>query len=185
MALTTVDDVAAMLRWGDAEKTKYQGQLDLYVNAASQVVEDEAGPFEAATVTLMADGGPSIVLPSRVASVVTVEVKSGDGFGWVDGYYVPTPSWDSLGGWTADLGAGIVYGPFTTGSQNIRVTYKVGSDPVPDAAKLAATMVAADMWAIASQRAPGYDDGQVDPSYLIPRAVRRLLEPFTTMPGFA
>ena len=188
MALTTTDAVAEMLRWGDAEKTEMQGQLPPYVAAASEVVEAEAGPFEARTVVHLADGAPSIALPHRPNEVTKVEIAGADGYVIVDGYVVPGQSFSEVDGWVVDAAAGIVYGPFASGRQNIRVTYTVGyaEDAVPDAASLAATMVAVDMWAIASQRAPGLDD-RVDPSYLMPKTVRSLLAPFQSrqMPGFA
>jgi hypothetical protein len=188
MALTTVDDVAAMLRWGQPEKDKFAAQLPAYVAAASQVVEADAGPFEARTIEHVADGGPSIALPHRPTAVSKVEVAGAAGHSLVDGFVVPSSSFSEINGWVVDLTAGIVYGPFPSGRQNIRVTFTVGyaAENVPEAAKLAATMVAADKWAIASQRAPGLDD-QVDPSYLMPRAVRDLLAPFRSkrMPGFA
>lgn len=187
MALTTVDDVAAMLRWGAAERAKFQSDLALYIAAASEIVEFEAGPVEPRTVTQLADGAGSVLLSNRVTLVQSVQAQTGDtGGAWVDGYFVPTDGWSSVDGWTVDLAAGIVHGPFSVGHQNIRVTYTSGLDPIPESLKLAATMIAADKWAIASQRAPGLDD-QVDPSYLIPRAVRDLLAPWkaTQMPGFA
>lgn len=169
MALTTVDDVAEMLRWSDAEKTKYQGQIPAYIAAATQTVEGEVGPVELRSVTHTADGGPSVALPywANLISSVTV-----------DGAPVT--------GWIADLDAGIVYGPFASGRQNVVVTFTTGYTVVPEDAKLATTMVVCDMWAIASQRAPALDD-RVDPSYLMPQVVRRLLEPLkaTKMPGFA
>jgi hypothetical protein len=189
MALTNVDDVAAMLRWGTAERAQYEGQIPVYIEAASQRVEGDAGPFEERTIVHVADGAPSIALPTRVAAVTSVEVDTGAaGYGWVDGYYVPDGSvWEEFTSeYRVDLTAGLVHGPFPRGQQNVRVTYTTGFDPVPEAAKLAATMVAVDMWAIASQRAPRLDD-QVDPTYLMPKIVRDLLAPFhaTQMPGFA
>lgn len=186
MALTTAAEVAAMLRWGTAEQTKYAGQLPAYIAAASQIIESEAGPFEARTVEHIADGAPSIALPTRVNEVETVLVGSSTDGAWVDGYYVPVNDWASPATWTLDAAAGIVYGPFPRGRQNIKITYTTGyaADAIPEAAKLAATMVAVDMWAVASQRTSSLDD-QVDPSYLMPKVVRNLLAPFKTMPGFA
>lgn len=187
MALTTVDDVAAMLRWGDAERTRFEADLAAYVAAGSELVESDAGPFEERTVEHVTNGGArSILLPIRVSAVESVEVMSGSGYQWVDGYYVPGGGWSVVDGWTVDLTAGIIRGTFPAGHQNIKVTFTTGFATVPEAAKLAATMVAADKWAIASQRAPGLDD-RVDPVYLMPKAVRELLAPFkkTTMPGFA
>lgn len=156
-----------MLRWNDAEKTRHSGAIQAYIDAASELVEAEAGPFEARTVVHVSDGGRSIALPTSVTSVTTVEVGG-----------VETTDY------TVNLGAGIVYGPFSRGSQNVTITYETGYAEVPAAAKLAATMIAVDKWAIASQRAPRLDD-QVDPTYLLPKVVRELLAPFKTMPGFA
>lgn len=183
MALTTVDDVATMLRWGASERTKHEAAIAAYVSAASELVEADAGPFEPRTVVHVTDGSASVTLPYRATEIVSVQVP-GDGYEWVDGYLVPA-EWKAAS-FTADLTAGIVYGPFPRGRQNVRVTFKVGYDPIPEAAKLAATMIAADKWAIASQRAPSLDE-QVDPTYLMPKVVRDLLAPFkaNTMPGFA
>lgn len=188
MALTSVDDVASMLRWGAAEKTKYAAQLAPYIAAASEVVENEAGPIELRTVQHLADGAERIVLPSAVSSVTSIEEAADGGYVIVDGYVTAAESLSTVNGWTVDKAIGVIYGPFTSGRQNIRVTYTAGyaEEDVPEAAKLAATMVAADMWAIASQRAPSLDD-QLDPSYLMPKVVRNLLAGLKAkqMPGFA
>lgn len=169
MALTTVDDVANMLRWSDEEKTKYQGQIPAYIAAATLAVEGEVGPVEPRTVAHTADGGPSVALPYWATLVSSVTVDGA-----------------AVSGWVADLDAGIVYGPFAPGRQNVVVTFTTGYTVVPEDAKLATTMVVCDMWAIASQRAPSFDD-RTDPSYLMPQVVRRLLEPLKAkkMPGFA
>ena len=169
MALTTVNDVKQMLRWQQGEEAKYTAQLALYIAAAEQIIEGEIGPIAPQTLTYRADGGPSVRLPHRVNAVTGVTV---------DGVAVT--------GYTVNLRAGIVRGWFTPGHQNVVVTYTTGFASVPEAIKLAATMIVVDKWAIASQRAPGLDD-QVDPAYLMPKAVRDLLAPYkaTTMPGFA
>lgn len=187
MALTTVDEVKNMLRWGTAEATKYEGQLDAYIAAASKRVEEDAGPFEARTVVHVCDGGDTILLPHAPNEVTLVQVTGDGGGEWVDGYFVPVDGWVTFDGtYKVNHTAGILYGPFPYGRQNVKVTFTVGMDTIPDDVQLAATMVAVDMWAIASQRAPSLDD-QVDPSYLMPKVVRDLLAPYkrAQMPGFA
>lgn len=188
MALTTVDDVAAMLRWGDSEKTRWSTAIVPYIEAASNIVEHEAGPIELRTVQHIADGADSITLPHPIVEVTAVEASSGSGYVVIDGYITPSESLTTVNGWTVDKNAGIVYGPFASGRQNIRVTYTTGYDTedVPAEAKLAATMITVDMWAVASQRAPSLDD-QVDPVYLMPKVVRNLLAGLKSkqMPGFA
>lgn len=187
MALTTATEVKSMLRWGTAEATKYEGQLDAYIAAASKRVEEDAGPFEARTVVHIADGADTVLLPHAPNEVTLVHVTGGGGGEWVDGYFIPAEGWVTFGGnYTVNHRSGILYGPFPYGRQNVKVTFTVGSDTIPEDVQLAATMVAVDMWAIASQRAPSLDD-QVDPSYLMPKVVRDLLAPYkrAQMPGFA
>lgn len=193
MALTTISDVAEMLRWSAAETTKYSGQLPAYIDAASQVIEDRSGPFEARTVQHIADGGATIMLPHRPTDVTSVEVAGAAGLTLVYGYVVPTESFSAVDGWTVNLNAGIVYGPFPPGRQNIRVTFTVGypqvseADPIPPAVRWAATALVCHMWAIASQRGPGLpeDYTAVPTGFLVPNAVKEALAPFTQMPGFA
>lgn len=170
MALTTAADVANVLRWSAAENTKYASQLDEYVDAASEAIEAEYGPFDAVTVTHKADGGASVALPSRVNAVSSVTV---------DG--VATTAY------TVDLNAGIVYGPFTAGRQNVTVVYTAGDAEIPASVALAAAMLAAHLWQVGSQRTADVETGYltVPSGFAWPNRVRELLEQFATMPGFA
>ena len=169
MALTTAADVYKMLRWGSAEQTKYSADIAGYITAAAQIIENEAGPFEPRTVVHTTDGGPSVVLPYRVNEIASVVV---------DGVAAD---------YTADLGAGIVYGPFASGRQNVIVTFTTGYTPIPPAVAWAATSLVAHMWSIASQRGPGLpeDYTAVPTGFLVPNVVKEALAPFKTMPGFA
>lgn len=182
MPLTTVDDVATMLRWEAQEKAKHQQALEVYVNAAESVVEDMIGPVIRRTFTHTADGDgwSGVMLPHSASSITKVEV---DGVETTD--------------YTANLKAGLIYAWFPHGRQNVTVTYTAGivnpnanpelvPEDLPAAIRLASTMIAADKWAIASQRGPGFDDTP-DPVYLTPRAVRDLLGAFTSgkTAGFA
>lgn len=188
MALTNIDDVAAMLRWGDPERARHEDAIEAYILAASNIVEHEAGPIELRTVQHIADGADSITLPHPVVEVTAVEASSSSGYVVIDGMVTPSQSLSTVSGWTVDKSAGIVFGPFASGTQNIRITYTTGyaTEDIPPEAKLAATMITVDMWAVASQRAPSLDD-QVDPVYLMPKVVRNLLAGLKSkqMPGFA
>ena len=170
MPLTTVTDVAAMLRWGTAERGKYEAQLPGYIAAASEIIEDYAGPFESRTVEYTADGGSSVALPYRVTAVTTVTV---DGVETTD--------------YTVNLSAGIVYGPFSRGRQNVVVEFTTGFDDIPASVVFAASSLVAHMWAIASQRGPGLpeDYSAVPTGFLVPNVVKEALAPYKTMPGFA
>lgn len=167
--LTTTADVVAMLRWGASEKDKYQSQLPAYIEAASEWVERTAGPFESGTQTHTADGGPSVTLPVLAAAVTAVTVGG-----------------SPVTEFTVDVNAGIVYGPFTRGRQNVIITYTVGG-PVPAPVKLAATMLACHLWEVASQKGPALDNEwtAVPTGFAVPNRVKELLAPYTQMPGFA
>lgn len=170
MALTTSEAVTEMLRWGAPEKAKYEAQLPGYIAAASEIVEAEAGPFEPRTIVHVADGGPSVTLPFRANAVVSVTVDD-----------------SPVTGWVADLGAGIVYGPFPRGRQNVVVQFTTGFEVIPASVTFATTSLVAHMWAIASQRGPGLpeDYTSVPTGFLVPNVVKEALAPFKTMPGFA
>lgn len=188
MALTTAVNVKNMLRWGSAEATNYEDHLDLYIEAASSVIEDGWGPFEARSVVHLADGGDSVVLPYRVNAVTKVETSStGGGYSWVDGYYVADAEWGETVDYTVDLNAGIVYGPFPSGRQAVRITFTVGYDTIPDAVTFAATSLVCHMWAVASQRGTGYpeDYTAVPTGFLVPNVVKEALAQYKTQPGFA
>lgn len=164
-----------MLRWGPAEQTKYASQLDLYINAASRTLEGRYGPLEETATAVVVDGAASVSVPVRhLTSVDTVEVDNAG-------------SWVENTGWTADLAAGLVYGPFTRGRQNVRVTYTAGFDPIPDDVTWACTSLVAHMWSIASQRGPGLpeDFTTVPTGFLLPNAVKEAMARYDRMPGFA
>lgn len=187
MALTTTEDVAALLGWGTAEVAARGSELTAFVNAASEVVESEAGPFEEREVEHTADGGSSIQLPYRVSQVSSVQTAADTGYEWVDGFYVPTEGWQTDVSWTLDKAAGIIYGAFPHGRQNVKVTFTTGLDPVPESAKLATAMLAAHLWEVAAQRGPAVSNEwtPVPTGFAVPNRVKELLAQFTVMPGFA
>lgn len=172
MALTIAAKVTSLLRWGTAETTKFSTQLDDFINAATEIVEAEAGPFEPVTLTYTADGGDSVALPKRVLSVTSVTVG---------GTAVAAANY------TVDVNAGIVYGPFASGRQNVVVTYEAGMDPVPASVEFATRSLVAHMWSVASQRGPGLpeDFTAVPTGFLVPNAVKEALAPYKAAPGFA
>lgn len=170
MGLTTVDDVAEMLRWSAGERDKYEDHLDRYIDAASLTLEAEYGPFESVTLTHTADGGATVELPKRVNSVTGVTV---------DGVAVT--------GYTVYANAGVVVGPFAAGRQNVVVTYTSGFDTLPADVVWAATALVVHMWNVASQRVTGLpeDYTAVPVGFLIPNVVKEALRRYKTMPGFA
>lgn len=172
MALTTPDDVAALLRWGTAEKAKYASQLPALIAAADDIIEQETGPIDATPVTYVADGGPSVTVPQRVNSVTSVSVN---------GTTLATDQY------TVDAAAGIIYGPFNCGRGAVTIVYETGYAEVPPAVKFAATALVAHMWNVTSQRGPGFpEDYTAAPTgFLVPNVVKEALAPYSKMPGFA
>lgn len=112
----------------------------VYIPAATSVVEDLIGPVVRRAVTYVGDGGGAIVLPAGLSAAgdVTAVAESGVAL--------------AGGSWFVDADAGIVhrgtaaapYG-FTTGTQNVAVTYTAGiaadTASVPAAIKLAARII--------------------------------------------
>lgn len=172
MALTTPDDVAAMLRWSEAEKQKYAPQLTGLIAAAQNIIENETGPIATTTVTHVADGGRSVTVPQRVNTVTSVTV---------DGTLVDEDDY------IVDAAAGIIYGPFSSGRGNVTVVYETGYATVPDAVKFAATTLVVHMWNVTSQRGSGLpEDYTAAPTgFLVPNVVKEALAPYSQMPGFA
>lgn len=170
MALTTVEDVAALLRWSTAETTKYGSQLPALIDAATGIIEQETGPIEATQVTHVADGGRSVTVPQRVNTVESVTV---------DG--------EAVTGYTVDASAGIIYGPFNRGTRNVTVVYTTGYAEVPPAVKFAAASLVVHLWNIVSQRGTGLpeDYTAVPTGFLVPNVVKEALAPYSKMPGFA
>lgn len=172
MALTTVADVAALLRWSTDELTKYGDQIGGFIDVAQAIVEQETGPIEETSVTHVADGGRSVTVPQRVTAVTSVTV---------DGTVLDAADY------TVDAGAGIIYGPFSYGRGNVTVVYTTGYTEVPPAIKFAATTLVVHMWNVASQRGPGLaEDYTAAPTgFLVPNVVKEALAPYSRMPGFA
>lgn len=172
MALTTPEDVSALLRWGTAEKAKYADQLPALIAAAEDIIVAETGPIESTAVTHVADGGRSVTVPQRVTSVTSVTV---------DGTLIDADEY------TVDAAAGIIYGPFSSGRGNVTVVYQTGYAEVPPAVKFAATALVAHMWNVTSQRGPGFpEDYTAAPTgFLVPNVVKEALAPYSQMPGFA
>jgi len=170
MPLTTPDEVAEMLRWSPAEITKYQSQLDGFIDAATEIIERETGPIEARSSVMVCNGGAAVTLPNRVSTVDLVDV---------DGVEVTD--------WTLDVASGVLHGPFTTGTQNVTVYYSTGFDEVPATVKFAAKSLVVHMWNVASQRGSGLpEDYSAAPvGFLVPNVVKEALAPFSRMPGFA
>lgn len=169
--LCTVDDVAQELRWRSGEAAKYGAWLQVYISAATPMIEDLAGPILPATITERHDGGSqAVALRNRPNAITSVSV------GGV-----------AVSGWTADLTAGLVYagGRFAPGVQNVEVVYAVGGY-VPENVRLAATALVAHMWKRSNPQVENPEDvSPVPQGFAVPNAVVQMLAPQKRLPGFA
>lgn len=179
--LVTETEVTDELRWKAQQATTYGTILASYIAAATPVIESIAGPIVKATLTETHDGGPSVALRHTPNTVTSVTV---DGAAFT--------------GYTVDLAAGIVYGPFPRGRQNVTVQYTVGvADPpgegtvatgVPDNVKRATVALIVHNWRRLNPQQQINEELFVVPEeYAIPKATYQWLRPQvnTRQAGFA
>lgn len=179
--IITVEDAALALRWRPTDVTTHSDALQLYVSAATPIIEELAGPVIVASKTERFDGGGrSVALAHEPNAITSVTV---DGAAWT--------------GFVADLGAGLVYadstgGTFGAGVQNVVVVYTVGyatgpTDPnMPANVKAATIALVVHNWRRMNPQQILPDDAPTVPQgFAIPRATEDWLRPQKRLPGFA
>ena len=140
--LITLAEAEEAVKAGGTAPAAQLAQLPLFITAASNVIQSPelAGPvlYEERTATF--NGGRNILaLPAAPATALTVTVG---GTAWAAGTFTP------------DTAAGLVYGAFPAGTQNVVVTYSVGSmDAVPEQIKLACKKLVLHLWQSSRQGA--------------------------------
>lgn len=177
--LITLAEARASLGWLTAD-TANDTDLERYIEAATPVIENIAGPVLQKTRVFSLDGGySSVALPVRFASVTSV-LESG------------TATTD----YVADPTAGLILAGssggsrrFTPGQKNIVVTVVVGAATIAPNVKLATRELVRHMWQVGRQ-APTAGIGMPDAApvpqgFAVPRRVIELLEATPRMPGFA
>ncbi len=162
---------AATVRDADIEK---------YVEAATPVIEDIAGPLIVRSRTFtFAGGSDAYVLPVRFTSVTSVTV---DGVASTD--------------YVADATAGIIYpgttdgiSVFSSGVENVVIVVSVGSATIPKNVSLAARELVRFWWQQGQQaNRPGVaeqDASAAPQGFLVPRRVMELLRATPNVGGFA
>ena len=168
---------------GLSQVETYDADLELYVAAATRVIEYYAGPQIPRQETLVFDGGrASVVCPWPFDQIVSVLENGADISSTVN----------------ASAAAGVIYAGtalapacFAPGARNITVTVTVGTDDIPANVSLAARELVRFWWQQGRQgNRPAYGNEAVDtvdvPSgFAVPRRVVELLTPNRLIGGFA
>lgn len=173
MAIIEVDQAKTQL--GITGET-YDGELTLYVAAASRATEEAKGAAIAPATfvdTLTVSRGAAFLLAHAPVIAITA-VTSLDG----------SRSWpvDSL---TVDAASGLVT-PSSGASGALRVAYSAGMDPIPENYQLAALMILQHLWETrrgAMNVQMNTDDYMPGPGWAIPRRALELLG--LSIPGVA
>lgn len=182
--LISVHDAIAGLKWGPGDIAANSDKLQLYIAAATEVLEDIAGALIRDTVTQTADGGRTgVLLWERPSAILTVTVNG-------------SPTNDYI----ANLNAGIVYSSpagsrFADGRQNIVITYRVGDDQISPSVQLAAAELVRHLWQVGQQALNGSppEPTALDPrqqsftrsGFAVPNRVIQLIGNHHALPGLA
>lgn len=184
--IVSVEDMISAIRQTTTVSDSDRSDMRLIVAAATEVIEDIVGAVLVRTVTQKANGGSGAVvlheIPTAVTGVVSaVTLTEGTGF-------------------VVDYSAGIVYSGtasspswFTSGRQNITLTYTVGAATVKPNIRLATIELCRHMWQIGRQtiqraRIPGETVTELvsTPSgFLVPKRVMELCAPDARVGAFA
>ncbi|MGW8703234.1 phage head-tail connector protein [Streptomyces eurythermus] len=186
MALLTLEDAKAQLNMTGSSD---DAELQVYVDAVTDVIERYVGPVLDRSVTEMVRGRGTVLALSQapVVSLTSVTALAADGSAFAaDDVYL-------------DQDAGLLYRldgcPFTGGPW--RVVYQAGRGAtVPPTINLAARILVQHLWRTqygASRGLPsigGGEDYSVTEQvpgwgYAVPNRVLELLEPYKVVDGFA
>lgn len=190
--LCTLAEVKAQLnKTTSADDT----ELQAYIDAATDIVEDYCGAMlPAATVAWFDAGSSQLVLPDeRVVAVGAVTEYSGLSSHTYTAITSPTSAGaytymldPILGRTLTRLGTGGQPTPFTG---TVRVDYTRGISPIPAAVNLAARIIVQHLWQTQRGLALGRpDDDAADTSgagYAMPNRARELLAKYRRLPGLA
>lgn len=186
--LITLEYAAAGLNFignaavGASGMTARDADLTTYIQAATPIIEDIAGPMLQATVTRKFDGGStSIVIPQKASSIVSV-----------------TEAGNTITDWFFDDASNVIYGGsivyprfFYPGRLSMTVTYVVGYATIPWNVQLATRELVRFLWQQGKQaQRPSFGDAPADTGYTpqgfaVPKRVLELLAPNRNIGGFA
>lgn len=194
--LVTLADVRAQLNIPAAD-TSNDTELQGFINAATTVVEDIAGPILSRTISAEVHNGGSALVVLRVSPVISVQqVIEYVGTTAYTLTSQPQSATTSFYGYELiDSNGGILVRrdstgspiPFQGGKYGVTVSYTAGYSSVPDAVRLGTLMLIQHWWDATQQgfgaNGGGFspDDGTTSmPGFAVPNFVAQLL---TTLPS--
>lgn len=176
--IISVEDALAAIRLSmeSAISTAQANGIEVYIAAATWVIENIVGPVLPTTRTTHADGGRPIVLPHPVSGTVTLTVGGGSAI---------TPTAPDLDG-----EAGIIYTSTPAGRRNVLVEYETGSAVIPENVRLATREEVRFLWQVGQQGPrPIGESADTTPwqpeGFAVPRRVIELLQATPRFGGFA
>lgn len=160
--IVDLDMVRRHLRYPPAD-TQDDAALQFFIEAADDAIIKETGENVARQYTEYYDGGDSAIFlfHTPVLSIQSIQ----EGWGWatfeLDYVQVNSPVVSSMYAYSIDddengyitrRTSGNALIPFTPGTNNIRVTYTAGRNPIPAIIKLAELELIAHWWTNSQQR---------------------------------
>jgi hypothetical protein len=169
-ALVTLPEARAEL----GESTATDVQVQRWIDAATDLIEDHAGPFIARTVTQTVANYGTVLLEGRVLSVTSVLLNG-------------LPITD----YTLNTRAGLLLPTWPSSLYGAVVTYTVGLDPIPAAVREAAFLTVKHSAETEAGAIPVPYGGGTDQTFVLgsgfflPNRAKELLAPWARGPRIA
>lgn len=161
--VVTLDEVRRHLRYPVAD-TQDDAAIQLFIDAADEVMKKECGANVAIQYDEYYDGGDSAIFLFNTPVLSIELVEEGWGFATFNLDYVQVDSPvvatnfaysidDAENGYITRRTSGNVLIPFQPGTNNIHFVYTAGRNPIPPIIKLAELELIAHWWQNSQQRA--------------------------------
>jgi hypothetical protein len=194
--LVTLEDVKKHLNKTDSnDDTELQG----FIDAATPIIENIAGPVIQRTVVEYYDGGQSRLELNQLPFISITSVIETYGQTNYTLQEVTLGGVSTGFGFTVDYVTGQIIrraynaeARFPIGAKNVQVTYVAGRASVPANVRLATLMLIQHLWSTSQMNRNGGrpsfggdDSFTVGAGFAVPNRVRELLQPSPRVPGIA
>ena len=195
-AIVSLADVKAHLNKTDTDDDT---ELQFFIDAATPVIENIAGPVLPQTKTEYYNGGVSQIVLNWLPIVSVTSIVETYGQTNYSLTEISLGSSNTAFGYTVDYTTGKVVrraynaeALFPTGTNNVKVVYQAGRATIPANVRLATLMLIQHLWSTsqlnrngARPTLGGDDSFTVGAGFAVPNRVRELLQPSPRVPGIA